>query len=110
LLAPSNFPTVFSFQPKGFNETFAEMDMAVKNKISHRGSAFGKLRDYLEEESKNSSPPEEKRDKDKADKNVSPPEEEEKDKPTAMKLKENDDQKPKAVSHAGRTLLHGRGY
>ena len=28
------------FQPKGYNETFAEMDISVKNTISHRGKAI----------------------------------------------------------------------
>jgi XTP/dITP diphosphohydrolase len=31
------------FQPEGFDITFAEMDPAVKNEISHRADAFGKL-------------------------------------------------------------------
>ena len=35
------------FKPKGYQETFAEMDMAIKNKISHRGRAVKKLVDYL---------------------------------------------------------------
>ncbi len=36
------------FQPKGFNITFAEMDIEAKNKISHRGMAIRKLVQYLE--------------------------------------------------------------
>ena len=28
------------FQPKGFDQTFAEMDSEEKNKISHRGKAL----------------------------------------------------------------------
>ncbi len=35
------------FQPKGFEETFAEMSMDQKNKISHRGRAVQKLVDFL---------------------------------------------------------------
>lgn len=35
------------FQPKGFNETFAEMNLTDKNKISHRGRAVEKLIQYL---------------------------------------------------------------
>jgi len=31
------------FKPLGFNQTFAEMDMALKNSISHRGKAIQKL-------------------------------------------------------------------
>lgn len=31
------------FQPDGYNVTFAEMDAAEKNRISHRADAFGKL-------------------------------------------------------------------
>lgn len=35
------------FKPTGYNKTFAEMDMVIKNKISHRGQAVKKLVDYL---------------------------------------------------------------
>jgi XTP/dITP diphosphohydrolase len=35
------------FQPLGFNQTFAEMDLALKNKISHRGKAIKKLIEYI---------------------------------------------------------------
>jgi inosine triphosphate pyrophosphatase len=28
------------FQPKGYTQTFAEMDLEEKNKISHRGKAL----------------------------------------------------------------------
>lgn len=35
------------FKPKGFNITFSEMDLAEKNKISHRGKAVNKLISYL---------------------------------------------------------------
>lgn len=35
------------FQPEGYNITFAEMDLATKNKISHRARAMQKLLDFL---------------------------------------------------------------
>lgn len=35
------------FKPKGFAKTFAEMDMATKGDISHRGLAIKKLANYL---------------------------------------------------------------
>jgi XTP/dITP diphosphohydrolase len=35
------------FKPTGFDQTFAEMDLKEKNKISHRGRAVEKLVDYL---------------------------------------------------------------
>ena len=35
------------FEPEGYNITFAEMDMASKNNISHRGLAVEKLINYL---------------------------------------------------------------
>lgn len=35
------------FQPEGFSQSFAEMDSAQKNEISHRGKAFKKLIEYL---------------------------------------------------------------
>ena len=34
--------------PDGFDVTFAEMDMEVKNKISHRGNALKLVKEYLE--------------------------------------------------------------
>ena len=35
------------FQPDGYDQTFAEMDLDKKNKISHRALAFNKLNDFL---------------------------------------------------------------
>lgn len=35
------------FQPDGFQQSFAQMDMEEKNAISHRGRALAKLMDFL---------------------------------------------------------------
>jgi len=35
------------FIPRGFNSTFAEMDLSMKNQISHRARAIAKLVDFL---------------------------------------------------------------
>ena len=35
------------FKPNGFNETFAEMNLDLKNKISHRANAINKLVTFL---------------------------------------------------------------
>jgi XTP/dITP diphosphohydrolase len=35
------------FQPEGYESTFAQMDLSLKNKIGHRGKAIRKLIDYL---------------------------------------------------------------
>ena len=35
------------FQPEGYNKTFAELGVNVKNSISHRARAAQKLADYL---------------------------------------------------------------
>ncbi|MDD4107539.1 MAG: non-canonical purine NTP diphosphatase [Prolixibacteraceae bacterium] len=35
------------FMPAGYDQTFAEMDLSVKNSISHRGMAVRKLVQYL---------------------------------------------------------------
>ena len=35
------------FQPDGFDQTYAELETAVKNRISHRYKALCALRDYL---------------------------------------------------------------
>jgi XTP/dITP diphosphohydrolase len=37
------------FQPSGFSQSFAEMELADKNKISHRGRAVEKLVNYLKQ-------------------------------------------------------------
>ena len=36
------------FIPEGFDQTFGELDPAVKQRISHRARAFRKMRDFLE--------------------------------------------------------------
>lgn len=36
------------FQPKGYNLTFAQMSAEEKNKISHRGKAVKKLKNFLD--------------------------------------------------------------
>jgi len=38
------------FIPEGFEQTFAEMSDVEKNKLSHRGLAFEKLKDFLRKE------------------------------------------------------------
>lgn len=35
------------FKPKGFSQTFAEMDLELKNKIGHRGKAVQQLINFL---------------------------------------------------------------
>ncbi|MFS4468098.1 non-canonical purine NTP diphosphatase [Maribacter sp. 2210JD10-5] len=35
------------FQPDGYDKTFAQLPLEIKNKISHRGKAFSKLIAYL---------------------------------------------------------------
>jgi len=50
-IVPARGPTDFGwdpvFQPDGFTETYAEMDKAVKNTISHRYRSLDKLRTFL---------------------------------------------------------------
>ena len=41
------------FQPDGFDKTYAELDSAVKNFISHRGRALEKLKEYFDEAGSN---------------------------------------------------------
>ncbi len=41
------------FIPQGYRSTFAEMDAALKNSISHRGKAIQKLISYLEKKNVN---------------------------------------------------------
>ncbi|WP_339710657.1 non-canonical purine NTP diphosphatase [uncultured Kriegella sp.] len=36
------------FRPNGYNKTFAELSLQIKNSISHRGQAIKQLIDYLE--------------------------------------------------------------
>ncbi|WP_070786744.1 non-canonical purine NTP diphosphatase [Flavobacterium crassostreae] len=38
------------FQPEGYSETFASLDIAVKNKISHRSIAVQKLISFLKDQ------------------------------------------------------------
>lgn len=40
------------FRPEGFQESFAEMSIDTKNKISHRGRAIQKLCDFLKSKNK----------------------------------------------------------
>lgn len=35
------------FQPQGFEQTYAEMDKEVKNRISHRFRALEKVKEHL---------------------------------------------------------------
>ncbi|EIE25716.1 Maf/Ham1 [Coccomyxa subellipsoidea C-169] len=50
-IVPARGPASFGwdpiFQPDGYEETYAQLDKAVKNTISHRYRALDKLRDYL---------------------------------------------------------------
>ena len=56
---PPNFGWDPIFQPDGFDQTYAEMDGAVKNSISHRGRALQALKAHLCEE----GPPDSKKSK-----------------------------------------------
>ncbi|CAN6671034.1 inosine triphosphate pyrophosphatase [Trichomonascus vanleenenianus] len=44
------------FQPNGFTQTYAEMDGAVKNSISHRSRALAKLAAFLDDLDSSPSP------------------------------------------------------
>ena len=46
---PRDFGWDPCFLPDDFDQTYAEMDMATKNKISHRGRALEALRNGLME-------------------------------------------------------------
>ncbi|KAL6780683.1 hypothetical protein ACKKBF_B12175 [Auxenochlorella protothecoides x Auxenochlorella symbiontica] len=50
-IVPARGPTTFGwdpiFQPSGFDQTYAEMEKAAKNAISHRRRALDKLRHHL---------------------------------------------------------------
>ena len=39
--------TAYFFQPKGYEETYAEMPKAEKNKISHRGRALDEVKKHF---------------------------------------------------------------
>lgn len=41
------------FRPEGYDQTFAELDAATKNEISHRGRAIKKFLEWLREEGQN---------------------------------------------------------
>ena len=46
---PTDFGWDPVFQPEGYEETYAEMDKAVKNSISHRYRALEKFRAFVVE-------------------------------------------------------------
>ena len=46
---PTDFGWDPVFEPEGYTTTYAEMDKAEKNKISHRYRALAKLREALPE-------------------------------------------------------------
>lgn len=51
IIVPARGPADFGwdpvFQPDGYVETYAEMDKAEKNKISHRYRSLAKLKEYF---------------------------------------------------------------
>ena len=44
---PRDFGWDPCFKPQGYDTTYAEMDKAEKNKISHRGKALEQLKEFL---------------------------------------------------------------
>lgn len=44
---PQNFGWDCIFQPDNYDQTYSEMDKALKNQISHRGKAFRVLKQHL---------------------------------------------------------------
>jgi len=40
------------FLPEGYSKTFAELDMETKNRISHRGKALKKLKEFLDKDTR----------------------------------------------------------
>ena len=52
---PPNFGWDPIFQPEGFDDTYAEMDSAIKNTISHRYKALAALREHFTAEIMNKS-------------------------------------------------------
>ncbi|CDS13589.1 hypothetical protein LRAMOSA05765 [Lichtheimia ramosa] len=47
---PRDFGWDCAFQPDGYNETYAEMDKAIKNTISHRFRSIEKLKAFLQQQ------------------------------------------------------------
>jgi inosine triphosphate pyrophosphatase len=44
---PKDFGWDPVFQPNGFDQTYDEMPKSIKNTISHRCKALGKLKEFL---------------------------------------------------------------
>lgn len=44
---PKDFGWDPCFQPDGYQQTYAEMDKAEKNKISHRGKSLDELKQFF---------------------------------------------------------------
>ncbi|KCV67191.1 Ham1 family protein, partial [Fonticula alba] len=45
---PPNFGWDCIFEPRGFDQTYAELDPATKNRISHRAVALGRVIEYIQ--------------------------------------------------------------